>query len=53
MRFNEQNYNRIHKLEMDDWNDEWVIDRQGNLVLKEELYAGEIPMETVTSEFRE
>lgn len=36
MRFNQQNYNRIHALELHDWNDEWVIDRNGNLVMLEE-----------------
>jgi hypothetical protein len=50
MRFNEMNYNRVHALEMHDWNDEWVIDRNGNLVMREE-YGDEISMETVTPEF--
>lgn len=47
MRY-EMEYNRMHEAEMYDWNDEWVIDKYGNLVLREE--PDEITMKTISVE---
>jgi hypothetical protein len=50
MRFNDTNYNRIHALDMHDWNDEWIIDKYGDLVLSEEYFNDEITTETIKPE---
>jgi hypothetical protein len=38
MKYNEENYNRLYVSKMYEWkNDEWITDRNGNMILKEEL----------------
>ena len=49
MRF-EPKFNRVHSFEMYDWNDDYVVDRQGNLVAKEDYYYDEIEMQVIRPE---
>ena len=47
MRF-EPKYNRLHILEL--YDEDWIIDRNGNLIMKEDIYKSynePIPMQTV------
>lgn len=47
MRFNNSNYNRITAQQMFDWTDQWIIDKHGNLTLKDELSDSEIDTITI------
>lgn len=46
MRF-EPKYNRLHILEL--YDEDWIIDRNGNLVMREDTYRtyDNIPMQTI------
>ena len=49
MRY-EPKFNRIHAFEMYDWDNQYVIDRQGNIVNREDYYYDEIEMHTIRPE---
>lgn len=45
MRY-EPKYNRLQAKDM--YNDDWIIDSHGNLVMKEDYYTDEIDTESIT-----